>query len=70
MATPLGTYFSTDENAIVQADVKLMGSTVESLIIEFDQRKFEEFLSLGSDRPKATRCYHKVPSGTRSQVSS
>jgi len=40
MATPLGTSFSTDENAMAQADVQLLGKTVESLVVEFDQGKF------------------------------
>jgi len=55
MATPLGTFFSTDENAMAQADVKLIGSTVESFVVEFDQEKFEEFLFSGSKSSKATR---------------
>jgi len=37
IVTPLGTYLSTDKNIMAQADVMLMGSTVESLIVEFDQ---------------------------------
>jgi len=41
MTTPLGTVFSIDEKVIAQADVKLVGLTVESLVIEFDQEKFE-----------------------------
>jgi len=41
MATPLGTIFSTDEKAVAQANLKLIGSTVESLVVEFDQEKFE-----------------------------
>jgi len=40
MVTPLGNSFSTDENVMAQADVRLLGKTVESLIIEFDQEKF------------------------------
>ena len=55
MATPLGTSFSTDENVMAQADVRLLGKTVESLVIEFDQEKFEEFLSSGSASRKAMR---------------
>ena len=43
MATLLGTIFSTDENAVAQADVQLLGKTVESIIVEFNQEKFEEF---------------------------
>ena len=43
--------------------------TVESLVVEFDQAKYEEFLSFGSKSPRA-RQYRKVSSGTRSQVRS
>ena len=65
MATPLENSFSTDENAVAQANVRLLGKTVESLVIEFDQGKFEEFLSSGSASPKAMR-YCTVSSETRS----
>jgi len=53
METPLGNSFSTDENAVAQADVWLLGKTVESLVIELNLGKFEEFLSEGSASPKA-----------------
>ena len=53
MATPLGTTFSTDEQVVAQGDVTYMGKTVESLVVEFDQAKYEEFLSSGSKSPKA-----------------
>ena len=43
---------------------------VESLVIEFDQAKYEEFLSSGSKSPKATRQYHRVSLEICSQVSS
>ena len=66
MVTPLGTIFSTDEKAVAQADVRLIESTFESLVIEFDQEKFEEFLSSGSKSPKVTQQYHIVSSETRS----
>ena len=46
-----------------------MGKTVESLVVEFDQAKYEEFLSSGSKSLKA-RVYRKVSSGTCSQVCS
>ena len=36
MATPMGTVLSTDEKAIAQSDLKLLESTVESLVVEFD----------------------------------
>ena len=43
--------------------------TVESLVVEFDQAKYEEFLSSGSRSPKA-RAFHRVSSGICSQVHS
>ena len=55
MATPLGTSFSTDENVVAQIDVRLFGKTLESLIVEFDQEKFEKFLSSSSASPKVMR---------------
>ena len=44
MATPLGTTFITDEQIVAQGDVLYKGKTVESLVVEFDQAKYEEFL--------------------------
>jgi len=51
MATPLGTIFSTDEQVVAQCDITFMGKTVESLVVEFDQAKYEKFLSSGSKSP-------------------
>ena len=45
------------------------GKMVETLVVEFDQAKYEEFLSSGSKSPRARR-YRMVSSGTRSQVRS
>ena len=55
MMTPLGSVFSTDEKTIAQIDLKLLESKVESLVVEFDQEKFEELLSLSSISPKSIR---------------
>ena len=44
-----------------------MGRMVESLVVEFDQTKYEEFLSFGSKSPRA-RQYRKVSSEIRSRV--
>ena len=63
METPLGTVFSTNEKVVTQIDLRLLGSMIESLVVKFDQEKFEELLSLGSISPK-------VSSKTCSQVSS
>ena len=62
MVTLLGKVFSTNEKIIAQADLKLLESTVESFVVEFDQEKFEELFSSGS--------ISLVSSKTRSQVSS
>ena len=49
MATPLGKVtFVTEERTMVQDDVLRKGKMVESLVVEFDQAKYEEFLSSGS----------------------
>jgi len=67
MATPLGMTFSTDEQVMAEGDITCMGKTIESLVIEFDQEKYEEFLSSGSKSPKAQQ-YRKVSSGTHSRI--
>ena len=64
MATLLGMSFS-DEEVVAQSDVHLIGTTVETLIIEFDQAKFEKALSSGSFSPKAMRKIHKVAKETK-----
>ena len=50
MATPLGNSFSTDEKEVSQCDDKTLGSYAEQLVIDFDQEKFEKFLS-GQAKP-------------------
>ena len=47
-----------------------MGKMVESLVVKFDQAKYEEFLSSGSKSPRVGRQYRMVSSEIRSQVSS
>jgi len=69
MATPLGTTFSTDEQVVAQGDVTYIGKMVESLVMEFNQVKYEEFFSSGSKSPRVRRC-RKVSLGTHSQVRS
>ena len=70
MVTPLGIAFSNDKNAVMQADIQPLGKTVESLVIEFDQEKFEEFLFSGFASPKIMQQYCKVSSKTRPRISS
>ena len=66
MATPLGNVFPIDEKVVAQVGLKPVGSTVESLVIEFDLEKFKQLLSSGSVSPKSIRKYRKVSSETRS----
>jgi len=69
MVTLLGITFSNDEQVMVQGDVSFMRKTVESLIVELEQAKCEEFLSSGSKSPKVARQYHRVSAEICSQVS-
>ena len=62
MATPLGTTFVTDEQIVAQGDVLRKGKMVESLVVEFDQAKYEDFLSSGSKSPR-TRVCRRVSTG-------
>ena len=62
MATPLGNLFVTDEQAVAQDDVLRKGKIVETLVVEFNQAKYEEFLSSGSKSPK-TRICRRVSTG-------
>ena len=65
----MGTTFSTDEQVVAQGDVAFMGKKVESLVVKFDQTKYEEFLSSGFKSLRA-RQYRKVSSEIHSRVSS
>nr|ABB55305.1 hypothetical protein 12.t00009 [Asparagus officinalis]ABB55345.1 hypothetical protein 9.t00008 [Asparagus officinalis] len=67
MVTPLGTSFS-DEEVVVQFDINLTGTTVETLIIEFNQAKYEELLSFRSLSPKAMRKICKVFKETKTPI--
>jgi len=53
METLLGNTFSPDEQVVAQGDVTYMEKMIESLIVEFDQAKYEEFLSSGSKSLRA-----------------
>ena len=55
MATPLGTTFVTDEQIVAQGDVLYKGKMVESLVVEFDQAKYEEFSLFRLQEPKDPR---------------
>ena len=53
---------------MAQYDLTFMGKMFESLVLEFDQAKYEEFLSSGSKSPRVARQYCMVSSEIRSQV--
>ena len=48
IATPLGTLFSSAENQVSQCDDQTFESITETLVIYFDQERFEQLLSGGS----------------------
>ena len=70
MATPLGTNFTTEDEVVAQAVLKLLGSNVKSLVVEFDQEKYEKLLSTGSISPKSLRRLRQVSSSKDNQVDS
>ena len=51
MATPLGIEFSTVENLVLQCNDQSLSSVAETMIIQFDQKKFKQLLSGGSKSP-------------------
>ena len=66
MVTPLGIIFSTDEKVVSQHDDQTLGSTTKTLVISFDQEKFEEILSQGSNNPLFVRKHRKIFVGNAS----
>ena len=66
----MGTTFFMDGQVVTQGDVTFIGKMVESLVVKFDQAKYEEFLSSGSKSPRVARQYRRVSSEIRSQISS
>jgi len=60
MVTLLGSGFSTAENQVSQCDDQTLGSIVETLVIHFNQEKFEQLLSVGSKSPLHVRKHRKV----------
>jgi len=50
MATQLGNAFSTAENQVSQCDDQTIGPIAETLVIHFDQERFEQLLSGGQQK--------------------
>jgi len=55
-----GKTFSTNEKAVSQCDDKTLGFTAEMLVIQFDQEKFEQLLSIGNTSPLNVRKHKKI----------
>ena len=55
MATTVGEIILSDEMIVAQSDEIATGTMVESLVIEFDQEKHEEFLSSDASSPSTSR---------------
>jgi len=60
MATLLGKAFSTIENVVSQCDDQTLVSIVETLIINFDEKMFEQLLSGGSASPLSVRKHRSI----------
>jgi len=60
MATPLGSAFSTAENQVSQCDDLTLGSIAETLVIYFDQERFEQLLFKGSTSPLHVHKHRKT----------
>ena len=54
---------------MAQGNVSFKGKTVESLVVKFDQVKYEKFLFSGCKNPRVAQQYHRVSLEIRSQVS-
>lgn len=45
LATTVREIFYTDEKIVAQSDIKKIGNTVEILVVEVDQQKYDEYVS-------------------------
>ena len=60
MATTVGATILSDDMVVAQCDKIAAGTTVESLVIEFNQAKYEEYLSSNSSSPRSARKCRRV----------
>jgi hypothetical protein len=60
MATTLGETFSTNENVVLQHDKLAVGGMAETLVIEFDQDRYEELLSSGKSSHISLHKHRKI----------
>lgn len=67
MATTVGDIILSEGLIVSQSDDIAAGTTVDSLVIEFDQAKYEKFLSSETTSPAAACKYRKVSRESRAQ---
>ena len=60
MATTVGEVIFSEEMIVAQSDTIAPGTTVESLVIEFDQTKYEEFVSSGDNSEVSARKFRRI----------
>ena len=60
MATIIGEVIVSDDMIVAQSDEIAPGTTVESLVIEFDLAKYEEFVSSEGSSPASACKYRKA----------
>ena len=58
--TPLGTFFSNNEKITLQCNDETFGSIVETLVIHFDQERFEQVLSGGGKSHSNVHKHRKI----------
>jgi hypothetical protein len=68
MATTVGASICSDDMVVAQSDKIVAGTMVESLVIEFDQAKYEEYLSSNSSSPRSARKCRQVSHEPRVQM--
>ena len=60
MATTVGEVIFSDDMIVAQSDEIAPGTIIESLVISFDEAKYEEFVSSGGTSPASARKYRKI----------
>jgi len=60
MATPLGKISFNKKKMTPRRDDETLGSTAETLVIQFDQERFEQVLSGGGKSPLNVRKHRKI----------
>ena len=60
MVTPLGTFFFSNKKTVSQCDEQIIGTITETLVINFDQEKFDQLLSEGNLSPVNVRKHQKI----------